>query len=73
MPGPIVTGSGSPLSVLVSDNSLGPDDGAVDRHDLAGSHDHDVARLDLGDGHLLLELVADPQLRDLRGRAGSAP
>ena len=48
------------------DNSLGPDDGPVDRHDLAGSHDHDVARLDLGDGHLL-ELVADPQLRDLRG------
>ena len=48
------------------DNSLGPDDGPVDRHDLAGSHDHDVARLDLRDGHLL-ELVANTQLRDLRG------
>ena len=48
------------------DNSLGPDDRPVDRHDLAGSHDHDVARLDPGDGHLL-ELVADAQLRDLRG------
>ena len=48
------------------DNSLGPDDGPVDRHDLSGSHDHDVARLDPGDGHLL-ELVADTQLRDLRG------
>ena len=46
------------------DDSLPPDHGAVDRHDLAGSHDYDVARLDLGDRHLL-ELLADAQLRDL--------
>jgi hypothetical protein len=47
------------------DHGLGPDDGPVNRYDLSRSHDDDVARPDLGDGHLL-DLVSDTQLRDLR-------
>ena len=39
---------------------------AVDGDDLAGAHDHDVARPDLVDRDLL-DAVADPQLRDLGG------
>ena len=62
---PIVTGSGSPLSVLVSTTASALDDGAVDGHDLAGAHDDDVADLHVLDRHLL-DLVADAQLRDLR-------
>ena len=38
----------------------------VDRDDLAGPHDDDIADLHLFDGHLL-QTVADAQLRDLRG------
>ena len=47
------------------DHRLRADHRAVDRHHLPGPHDDDVASLHLGDGHLL-DLLADPQLRDLR-------
>ena len=60
-----VSGSGSPVSVLVSITASALIDRAVDRHDLAGPHDDDVAGLDLLDRDLL-EAVADAQLRDLR-------
>ena len=44
---------------------LRADHRAVDRHNLPSPHDDDVARLHLGHGHLL-DLLTDPQLRDLR-------
>jgi hypothetical protein len=41
------------------DNGLGADHGAVDRHDLTGAHEHDVADLDVVYRHLL-EVAVDP-------------
>ena len=52
-----VTGSGSPVSADSSTIASSLIDHAVDRDDLAGAHEHDVADGDLVDGHLD-ELVA---------------
>ena len=74
MPCAIVTGSGSPLSVLVSTTASSAHDGAVDWHHLPGAHDHEIARLHLLDRHLL-DVPADAALGDLGGalhRARSA-
>ena len=54
------------------DHRLAAGDRSVDRDDLAGPHDDDVADLDAVDRHLL-ESVTDAELRDLRCALDQAP
>src|SRR6478672_8387375 len=65
MPAASATGSGSPLSVLVS-ITASERASAVDGNDLAGSHHHGVAGVHAVDGNPL-DPVAHSQPGELRG------